>query len=77
MGERSWSDEDLRRAVSSQKSWRGILRALGLKSNSGGSIGVVKRRSEALKLDTNHFVGPRALDRPSTPHRGIWIVYVD
>lgn len=59
MGQRTWTDEQLRRAVSSQKSWRGVLRALGLKATSGGSIVVARRRAEALGLDTSHFSGPR------------------
>ncbi len=59
MGRRTWTDEELRRAVSSQKSWRGVLRALGLKPTSGGSIAVARKRAEALGLDTSHFSGPR------------------
>lgn len=56
-GRRTWTDLQLREAVSGARSWRGVLRALGLKSTS--SIGTVKHHSERLDLDTSHFSGPR------------------
>lgn len=43
--------------MASQRSWRGVLRALG--ERSGGSIKVVKRRADLLELETNHFSGHR------------------
>lgn len=45
--------------MASQRSWRGVLRALGLNERSGGSIKVVKRRADFLELETNHFSGHR------------------
>ena len=59
MSRRTWTDEQLRAAVASQRSWRGVLRALGLNEKSGGSIKVVRRRAEFLELETNHFSGHR------------------
>lgn len=59
MSRRTWTDEQLRAAVASQRSWRGVLRALGLNERSGGSIKVVKRRAEFLELETDHFSGHR------------------
>lgn len=59
MGRRTWTDEQLREAVASQRSWRGVLRALGLAATSGGSIGTVRRRAELLGLDASHFTGGR------------------
>lgn len=45
--------------MASQRSWRGVLRVLGLNERSGGSIKVVKRRADFLELETNHFSGHR------------------
>ncbi len=59
MSRRTWTDQELRAAVASQRSWRGVLRALGLNEKSGGSIKVVRRRAEFLELETNHFSGHR------------------
>lgn len=64
MGRRTWTDEELRVAVANEKSWRGVLRALGLNANSGGSIVVVRKRAEVLSLSTSHFAGPRRWTDP-------------
>jgi hypothetical protein len=55
----NWSDTDLTNAVAASKSWRGVMRELGLCVTSAGSIRVVKRRVALLKLDTSHFTGQR------------------
>ena len=55
----SWSDSDLTNAVAASRSWRGVMRELGLCVTSTGSIRVVKRRVAFLKLDTSHFTGQR------------------
>jgi PD-(D/E)XK endonuclease len=55
MTKRTWTDEQLRDAVARQSSWRGALRALGLKSTSSGSMRTVQRRSIHLGLETSHF----------------------
>jgi hypothetical protein len=56
---RDWSDNDLTNAVAESRSWRGVMRELGLCVTSAGSIRVVKRRVALLGLDTSHFTGQR------------------
>ena len=46
-------------AVSASRSWRGVMRELGLCVTSAGSLRVVKRRAALLGLDTSHFTGQR------------------
>ena len=55
----NWSDTDLTNAVAESRSWRGVMRELGLCVTSAGSIRAVKRRVAALGLDTSHFTGQR------------------
>lgn len=57
--ERSWSDTDLINAVAVSKSWRGVMRELGLCVTSAGSLRVVKRLVAIMGLDTSHFTGQR------------------
>lgn len=59
MAVRTWTDAQLREPVAGQRSWRGVLRALGLKGTSSSSIGTVRRRAKQLGLDTSHFTGHR------------------
>lgn len=54
-GRRTWSDEDLRHAVKTSISWRGVLRSLGYKPTSCGSLQIARRRAAELGLDTSHF----------------------
>jgi hypothetical protein len=54
-----WSDTDLTSAVTASRSWRGVMRELGLCVTSAGSLQVVKRRVALLGLDTSHFTGQR------------------
>lgn len=56
---RNWSDTDLTHAVAASKSWRGVMRELGLCVTSAGSLRVVKRRVAVMGLDTSHFTGQR------------------
>jgi hypothetical protein len=56
---REWSDTDLTNAVAVSRSWRGVMRQLGLCVTSAGSIRVVKRHVALLGLDTSHFRGQR------------------
>jgi hypothetical protein len=58
--ERRWLDTDLANAVVVSKSWRGVMRELGLCVTSAGSIRVVKRQVALLGLDISHFTGQRA-----------------
>ena len=55
----AWSDADLTNAVLASRSWRGVMRELGLCATSSGSLLVVKRRVTILGLDTSHFTGQR------------------
>ena len=56
---RNWSDADLTNSVAESRSWRGVMRELGLCVTSAGSIRVVRRRVALLGLDTSHFTGRR------------------
>jgi hypothetical protein len=66
-----WSDTDLTGAVAESRSWRGVMRELGLCVTSAGSIRVVKRRERVrvkahavrLGLDLSHLTDqPRETD---------------
>lgn len=50
---RTWTDDDLTMAVYNARSWRGVLRNLGLYQS--GPIHVVQREAGRLGLDTSHF----------------------
>ena len=53
---RTWTDDDLRRAVAAATSILGVLRELGLKP--GGSVyPMIRRHIERLGLDTSHHTG--------------------
>lgn len=56
---RNWSDTDLTHAVAASRSWRGVMRELGLCVTSAGSLRVVKHRVAVMGLDTSHFTGQR------------------
>ena len=56
---RTWSDSQLVAAVAASRSWRGVMRELGLCVTSAGAIHVVKRHVGRLGLDTSHFTGQR------------------
>jgi hypothetical protein len=56
---RTWSDAQLVSAVAASRSWRGVMRELGLCVTSAGSIRIVKRHVSRLGLDTSHFTGQR------------------
>lgn len=59
LDKRAWSDSQLVSAVAASRSWRGVMRELGLCVTSAGSIQVVKRHVIRLGLDTSHFTGQR------------------
>jgi hypothetical protein len=50
---RTWTDDELATAVQNARSWRGVLRNLGLYQN--GPTHVVRREAGRLGLDTSHF----------------------
>lgn len=55
--DRTWTDEQLREAVASNHSWRGVTRALGL---AGLAISrTARQRADELELDASHFRGQR------------------
>jgi hypothetical protein len=56
---RTWTDSQLASAVAKSRSWRGVMRELGLGVTSAGSIQAVKRHVNRLDLDTSHFTGQR------------------
>lgn len=57
--QRTYDDDQLRVAVASQHSWRGVLRALGLKATSAGASRTARRHADRLGLDYSHFTGQR------------------
>lgn len=69
---RTWSDEQLRRAVTTSFTLAGTVRALGL-IPAGGNYDLVRRRIRELELETAHFrgrgwnVGLEFDPRPVTP----------
>lgn len=56
---RSYSDEDLAAVIASSRSWRGVLRALGLTATSSAQMRSVRVRADVLGLDYAHFTGQR------------------
>jgi hypothetical protein len=55
---RTWTDEQLAKAVTAEHSWRAVARALGLSSTSSWVL--IQRRAKELGLDASHFRGKRA-----------------
>jgi len=53
---RRWTDGELRAAVVGARSIADVLRALGLRA-AGGNFDHVRRRIEALEIDTSHILG--------------------
>jgi hypothetical protein len=56
---RTWTDEQLRQAVSTSNSWRGVLRALGLRGTSASAMRIARRHATRLGLDVSHIRGGR------------------
>jgi hypothetical protein len=54
-----YSDAELAAAVAQARSWRGVLRRLGLPAQSAGAMRSARRRADALGLDHRHFTGQR------------------
>lgn len=55
----SWSDEQLAEAVRTSPHWRGVMRVLGIQTNSEGVLRRIRRDATRLKLDVSHFRGSR------------------
>ncbi len=60
----SWTDEQLREAVSTCSNYASVIRKLGL-IPAGGNYDAIKRRIRDLELDTSHF-------HTSIPFHGNW-----
>jgi hypothetical protein len=58
-GQRSYQDEDLEAVVAASRSWRGVLRELGLSATSASAIRSVRHHADRLGLDHSHFTGLR------------------
>lgn len=56
---RSYSDEELARAIERSRSWRGVLRSLGLSATSASAMRSVRRYADQLGLNYGHFTGQR------------------
>lgn len=56
---RTYTDERLVAALSASKSWRGVLRELGLVTSSSATMRSVRAEADRLGLDYSHFVGQR------------------
>lgn len=59
MSRRTYSDAQLELAISGARSWRGVLRTLGLTATSSGAMRSVRHRADELDLDYTHFTGQR------------------
>ncbi|MFL6106327.1 MAG: group I intron-associated PD-(D/E)XK endonuclease [Marmoricola sp.] len=55
----SASDEELALVIEGARSWRGVLRSLGLTPTSAGAMRSVRARADRLGLDYTHFTGQR------------------
>lgn len=55
----SWTDDQLTEAVATTRSWRGVLRHLGLCPTSTSALRLVRQHVTRLGLDTAHFTGQR------------------
>lgn len=56
MSRRSWTDEQLMLAVAESRSYRMVIKKLGLVP-AGGNYVQVQKRIKDLALDTTHFTG--------------------
>lgn len=56
MSRRKWTDDQLKLAVSNNKSIAGVIRDLGLKP-AGGNYNTVNQKIKELNLDISHFTG--------------------
>lgn len=59
MPSRTYTDIDLTTAVAQSRSWRAVLRQLGLLGTSAAARRSVQKRANELALDSTHFRGQR------------------
>ncbi|MCL2581072.1 MAG: group I intron-associated PD-(D/E)XK endonuclease, partial [Streptosporangiales bacterium] len=55
----SWTDEQLIEAARTSEHWRGVMRTLGIQTNSAGVMTRIRRDVARLKVDVSHFKGSR------------------
>lgn len=53
------TDDELAKVVAECRSWRAVLRSLGLTPTSAGSMRSLRARADRLQLDYTHFTGQR------------------
>ncbi|QKT07177.1 hypothetical protein HUN08_08190 [Gordonia sp. X0973] len=70
--EPSYSDDEVRRAVAASRSWREVLRRLGLHATSGSQIRSVRGHADRIGVDTEHLSRCSPVDvRPASDgHHG-------
>jgi hypothetical protein len=56
---RRYTDAQLVDAVRRSRSWRGVLRELGLSATSASAMRSVRRQADLLTIDYTHFTGQR------------------
>jgi PD-(D/E)XK endonuclease len=56
---RTYSDEQLLDAIATSRSWRGLLRELGLLATSAAAMRSVRSHADRLGADYSHFKGQR------------------
>jgi hypothetical protein len=56
---RTYTDDQLKTAVATSRSWRRTMAALGLRGTSSSSKRSVQRQADLLGLDYTHFTGQR------------------
>ncbi|WP_182349481.1 group I intron-associated PD-(D/E)XK endonuclease [Tomitella gaofuii] len=56
---RTYTDDELADAIDVSRSWRGVLRELGLLATSAGAMRSVRANADRLGLDYAHFCGQR------------------
>ena len=59
MGRSTYTDDALREAVAASRSWRAVMRALGLKGTSSQGLRSVRDHADRLELRYAHFTGQR------------------
>lgn len=52
---RTYTDDQLAKAIAKSASWRGVLRELGLTATSSGAMRSVRSRADSLNLDHDHI----------------------
>src|SRR5215469_11250983 len=51
------TDDDLRKIIPNESSWRGVMRALGYATTNGGILVRLRSQAKAAGISTGHFGG--------------------